>query len=103
VGADTGFVKLAGGQVRELVAEDFVEEGVCVSVSVSVRGSIDVSGDADEAAVGVAPAERPGEAGGELDAGFCGEVGSVPGAKPAVEGGAGVFWEREVVERDPEG
>jgi hypothetical protein len=50
--ADAGSVELAGGEVRELVAEDFVEE----AVSVFVRGSSDVGGDADEAAVRVAPA-----------------------------------------------
>ena len=52
-------MELAGGEVRELVAEDFVEEGV--SVSVGRLG--DVGGDADETAVGIAPAEGAGEAG----------------------------------------
>jgi hypothetical protein len=64
-------VELAGGEVRELVAEDFVEKAV---------GRLgDVGGDADEAEVGVAPAEGAGEAGGELDAGSVGEAGRVPG------------------------
>jgi hypothetical protein len=68
--------------VCELMAEDFMEEGV--SVSGSVCGSSDVGGDADEAAVGVAPAEGAGESGGELDFGFGGEVRGVPGVEPAV-------------------
>jgi hypothetical protein len=88
VGADFGSVELAGGEVGELVAEDFVEEAVV--------GARDVGGDADEVAVGVATAEGAGEARGELDAGLVGEVGGVPGVEPAMERGAGLVREREI-------
>jgi hypothetical protein len=90
VGADAGPVELAGGEVRGLVAEDFVEKDV------SVRGLGDVGGDADEAAVRVAAAEGAGEAGRELDAGPGGEVGGVPAMEPVVHVGFGLWGEEEL-------
>lgn len=72
----------AGGEVRELVAEDLVEEGV------SAHGSSDVGGDADEAAVQVAPAEGSGEAAGELDPGFGQQMRDLPDVEPAFKRGS---------------
>ena len=53
VRADLPSVELAHGEVGHFVAEDFLEE--------SVGSTFELGGDANEAAVGVAAAEAPGE------------------------------------------
>jgi hypothetical protein len=71
-------MELAGREVGHLVAEDFQEE--------SVGGGFEMRRDADEAPVGIAAAEAPGQAGAPLDAALPFEVGDVPETEPAIEG-----------------
>jgi hypothetical protein len=78
VGADVSPVELAGREVGHLVSEDFLEE--------SVGGGFEMSGYADEAAVGVAAAEASGQARAPLDSAHDIEVGDIPEVEPAVEG-----------------
>jgi hypothetical protein len=73
-------VELAGGEVRELVAENFVKK--------AVRGVLEMRGDPNELALGIAPGEGSREAARELDAGLGGELGDVPCGEPPADGGA---------------
>jgi hypothetical protein len=70
-------VELSHGEVRHLVAEDFLEE--------AVGGGLEVGGDADEAAVGIAAAEAPRQARAPLDAASRFEIGDAPEAEPALQ------------------
>jgi hypothetical protein len=70
-------VELADREVRHLVAEDLAQE--------SVRGPLEVGGDANEPSVRIAAAERRRETRAPLDAAPRVEVGDVPEVEPAVE------------------
>jgi hypothetical protein len=74
-------MELAGREVGHLVAEDFQEESVGGGFE-----AYEMSRDADEAPVGIAAAEAPGQAGAPLDAALPFEVGDVPETEPAIEG-----------------